>query len=39
VERVTVAFLNRYLKRLPDARGQLWKAGDTPTVASLSNGL
>lgn len=39
VERVTVAFLDRYLKRLPDARSQLWKAGDTPAVAKLSNGL
>lgn len=39
VERVTIAFLNRYLKRLPDARRRLWQAGDTPAVATLSNGL
>lgn len=39
VERVSVAFLDRYLKRLPDARAQLWRAGKhAPTVALLSNG-
>ncbi|MGH2860455.1 MAG: alpha/beta hydrolase family protein [Solirubrobacteraceae bacterium] len=38
VERVTVAFLNRYLKRLPGSRSQLWLAGNTPRVATLSNG-
>jgi dienelactone hydrolase len=38
VERVTIAFLNRYLKLLPDARRQLWSAGNTPGVATLSNG-
>jgi dienelactone hydrolase len=36
VERVTVAFLDRYLKHLPGARARLWSAGDTPGVASLS---
>jgi predicted dienelactone hydrolase len=38
VERVTIAFLDRYLKRLPGARSQLWKAGDTPGVTTLTNG-
>jgi dienelactone hydrolase len=39
VERVTVAFLDRYLKRAPDARAQLWRAGtQSPLVARLSNG-
>ncbi len=38
VERVTIAFLDRYLKRLPGARSQLWRAGDTARVAHLSNG-
>lgn len=39
VERVTVAFLDRYLKRSPDARGRLWAAGrSAPRLARLSNG-
>ena len=38
VERVTVAFLDRYLKHLPGARGRLWKAGKVPGVATLSAG-
>lgn len=38
VERVTVAFLDRYLKGMAAARRELWAAGDTPRVASLSNG-
>lgn len=38
VERVTIAFLDRYLKRLPGTRRQLWRAGDTPRVARLTNG-
>ena len=37
VERVTLAFLDRYLKRLPGTRGQLWRAGNTPPVARLIN--
>jgi fermentation-respiration switch protein FrsA (DUF1100 family) len=36
VERVTVAFLDRYLKRLTGARARLWGAGDVPGVATLS---
>lgn len=39
VERVTLAFLDRYLKRLPGTRSLLWRAGDTPRVAKLTNGL
>lgn len=38
VERVTVAFLDRYLKRLPGAGSRLWGAGDIPGVATLSAG-
>ena len=38
VERVTIAFLGRYLKRLPGARSQLWSAGTTRGVATLTNG-
>jgi dienelactone hydrolase len=38
VERTTVAFLDRYLKQLPGARGRLWKAGGVPGVAMLSTG-
>lgn len=38
VERVTIAFLDRYLKRLPDARGRLWRGGDSPGVSTLTNG-
>ncbi|MDE3133476.1 MAG: hypothetical protein KGL15_05375 [Acidobacteriota bacterium] len=38
VERVTIAFLDRYLKRLAGARNQLWSAGNTPGVSTLSNG-
>jgi dienelactone hydrolase len=36
VERVTVAFLDRYLKHLTGARGRLWTAGDVSGVATLS---
>ncbi|MDQ6804384.1 MAG: hypothetical protein M3065_05355 [Actinomycetota bacterium] len=36
VERTTVAFLDRYLKRLPGARARLTSAGDVAGVASLS---
>jgi dienelactone hydrolase len=36
VEQVTVAFLDRYLKRLPGAGGRLWKAGDVTGIANLS---
>jgi dienelactone hydrolase len=38
VSRVSVAFLDRYLKHLPGARGRLWRAGDVPGVATLSAG-
>jgi len=38
VSRVTVAFLDRYLKHLPGALGRLWSAGSMPGVASLSAG-
>ena len=39
VERVTVAFLDRYLKRLSGTRTELWRAGDTARVSRLTNGL
>jgi hypothetical protein len=39
VEKVTIAFLDRYLKRLPGARARLWNAGDTTGISTLSNGL
>lgn len=39
VERVTIAFLDLYLKRSTDARARLWSAGtSSPQVAKLSNG-
>lgn len=38
VERVSIAFLDRYLKGLPGARSRMWSAGDVPGVATLSNG-
>ncbi len=38
ISRTTVAFLDRYLKHLPGARGRLWQAGDVPGVATLSAG-
>jgi dienelactone hydrolase len=38
VERVTVAFLDRYLKRLPGSRARLLSAGHIPGVATLSTG-
>jgi dienelactone hydrolase len=39
VERVTSAFLDRYLKRSPGSQNRFWRAGDVPGVATLSNGL
>jgi dienelactone hydrolase len=36
VERVTVAFLDRFLKNLPGAQGRLWQAGDVSGLARLS---
>lgn len=38
VERVSTAFLNRYLKRLPAARAQMREAGNVPHVARLRTG-
>lgn len=38
VEQVTIAFLDRYLKADPGARARMWKAGDVPSVATLSRG-
>jgi len=38
VERVTIAFLDRYLKQLLGALGRMWKAGDVNAVATLSSG-
>jgi predicted dienelactone hydrolase len=37
VERVTVAFLDRYLKHLPGSRTRLLSAGRIPGVATLSS--
>ena len=36
VERETVAFLDRYLKRLPGARQRMWRVGDVPGRSTLS---
>jgi dienelactone hydrolase len=36
IERVTVAFLDRYLKTLPGAQGRLWQAGEVSGLARLS---
>jgi predicted dienelactone hydrolase len=36
VERETVAFLDRYLKRLSGAAGRMWSVGNVPGVATLS---
>jgi dienelactone hydrolase len=36
VERVTLAFLDRYLKHEPGARRRMWRDGDVPGVAALS---
>jgi dienelactone hydrolase len=38
VERESVAFLDRYLKRQPGARRRMWTAGDVPGIASISAG-
>jgi dienelactone hydrolase len=38
VERESVAFLDRYLKHQPAARGRMWTAGDVPGIATLSAG-
>jgi predicted dienelactone hydrolase len=37
VERVTLAFLDRYLKHRPGARARMWKDGNVPSLASLSS--
>jgi pimeloyl-ACP methyl ester carboxylesterase len=37
VQRVTIAFFDRYLKRLPGALSRMWNAGDVGRVARLSN--
>ena len=36
VERVTIAFLDRYLEHQPGARARMWKDGDVPNLAGLS---
>lgn len=36
VERATIAFLDRYLKRVPGAAGRLQRAGNVPGLATLS---
>jgi dienelactone hydrolase len=38
VERVTIAFLDRYLKRLPGSRTRLSRTGNVPGVATLNAG-
>jgi predicted dienelactone hydrolase len=37
VQRVTIAFFDRYLKRLPGALSRMWNAGAVGRVARLSN--
>ncbi len=37
VERVTLAFLDRYLKHLPAARARMWNDGNLPNLAGLSS--
>jgi fermentation-respiration switch protein FrsA (DUF1100 family) len=37
VERETIAFLDRYLKRLPGARSRMWKDGRVPGVATFTD--
>jgi dienelactone hydrolase len=37
VERVTLAFLDRYLKHQPGAPARMWKDGNVPNLASLSS--
>ena len=36
VERVSVAFLDRYLERRPGSRGRLWAAGNVRGISKLS---
>jgi predicted dienelactone hydrolase len=36
VERVTAAFLDRYLKQQPGAGARMWKDGDVPHLSTLS---
>jgi pimeloyl-ACP methyl ester carboxylesterase len=36
VERETVAFLDRYLKRLPGAVPRMWRVGDVAGIANLT---
>lgn len=38
VTKVTIAFLDRYLKHLPGATGRMWAAGSRAGVATLSSG-
>ena len=37
VERVTIAFLDRYLEHRRGARARMWKDGNVPNLASLSS--
>jgi len=37
VERVTTAFLDHFVERLPGAGWRMWSAGDVPGVATLRN--
>ena len=37
VERVTLAFLDRYLKHQPGGRARMWNDGNVPNLASLSS--
>ncbi len=38
VQRETIAFMDRYLKRLPGAKARMWRVGDVQGVAALSTG-
>jgi dienelactone hydrolase len=37
VERVTIAFLDRYLKHVPGAGARMWRDGNVPGVAGFSS--
>ena len=37
VERETIAFLDRYLKRIPGARSLMWRAGKVAGIATLAD--
>ncbi len=38
VERATIAFMDHFLKRIPDALARMFAAGDVPGIASVQGG-